>query len=149
MGSPIAAGSVVVTKGSLTVFELVARRPLLGVCESATPGAPGDPPTNVIVAWEDGTRVTYPVAEALASMVAPSVASLLGTVMQFGGPAVPLPVFGAGGRIRGPVVMHAEYFAADGDPLIGPGEENQVLTVKTELGYASYPRVGFVAVPNA
>lgn len=149
MGSPIAAGSVVAVKSNLSGFELSARRPLLGICESAVAGVPPAPPTNVVIAWEDGTRVTYPDAKGLISAAAPTDPSLLGTVVQFGGTLVPFPILGAGNRIRGPVVMHSEYFDANGDPFVGPGEQNQVLTVKTELGYVSFPRPGFNVVPNA
>lgn len=151
MGSPIAAGSVIVVQATLSGFELAQRRPLLGICESAVAGVPPAPPTNVVVAWEDGTRVTYPDAKALASVVNPGVASLLGSVVQLGGEGtlVPFPILGAGNRVRGPVVMHAEYFQANGDPVVGPGEQNQVLTVKTPLGFVSFPRPGFNVVPNA
>lgn len=146
MADPIAAGSVVVAAATLIGFELVTSRPLLGVCESATPpGAPGDPPTTVVVAWEDGTRVTYPIAAGLLSLGAPTSASLLGTVMQF---ALTNPPFlQAGTRLRGPVVLHANYFEPNGDPI--SGGENEVATVKTKFGYFGFPVTGLVAVPGA
>lgn len=144
MAAPIAAGTIVTTKSALSGFELENRRPIIGRCESAIAGAPGSPPTDVVVAWEDGTRETYAVAIGLASVGLPSSASLLGTVMQFL-PTTP-PLFEAGTRLRGPVVMHAEYFEANGDPLVG---SNEVATLKTRFGYASVPVVGLVPVPGA
>lgn len=145
MADPIAAGTVVIATASLSGFELINRRPLLGVCESATPpGGPGDPPTDVVVAWEDGTRETYAIARGLLSIAAPSAASLLGTVMQF---ALTTPPFlEAGTRLRGPVVLHANAFEANGDPLSGGGE---VVTIQTRFGYAGFPASGLVAVPGA
>jgi hypothetical protein len=137
-----------VAKASLGGFELEARRPLLGVCESAVAGIAPAPPTNVVVAWEDGTRVTYPVATGLASAVAPSSPSLLGAVVQFGLGVIPVPLFGAGNRVRGPVVMHAEFFEANGDPLGSP-TQNELVTFKTQLGYAGFIRAGLDVVPNA
>jgi len=56
------------------------------------------------------------------------------------------PILEAGTRLRGPVVVHAEYFEANGDPLSGG---NEVATLKTRFGYASFPVVGLVAVPGA
>lgn len=148
MGSPIAAGSVVMARSSFSSFELVARRPLLGRCESATPPVgPGDPPTDVVVAWEDGTRVEYPSAQGLVSSTPPTTPSLLGTVVQFGGTLLPIPILEAGTRLRGPVVMQSQLFEANGDPLTGP--DSEVVTMKTRFGYSSFLAAGFTAVPNA
>jgi len=145
MADPIEAGSVVIAKASLSGFELIGRRPLLGVCEDATPpGSPGDPPTNVVVAWEDGSRETYGAAGGLLSLGPPSSASLLGTVMQF--IATTPPILEAGTRLRGPVVLHAEAFQANGDPLSGG---NEVATLRTRFGYTSFAVTGLVAVPSA
>lgn len=148
MATPIAAGSVVTPRASLTAFELAYRRPLLGVCAHATaPGAPGDPPTNVVVAWEDGTFATYNDASGLIQQTAPSAPSLLGTVMQA---ASGLGVFiNSGTRTRGPVVAHAAYFEPNGDPLGGDPSQNEVATVKTPLGYMSFPVGALVSPPGA
>jgi hypothetical protein len=145
MATPIAAGTVVFTKASFGSIEPEASRPLLGICESAeAPVDPGDPPTNVVVAWEDGTRTEYVASIGLFQLQPASGPSLLGTVMQYDNPQTPLPNPGA--RLTGPVVMHGQIFDEAGDAINPPGDS---VVLKTPLGYLALPTQFFAALPSA
>jgi hypothetical protein len=112
-------------------------RPLLGICESATaPVGPGDPPTNVVVDWENGTRTTHVSGIGLVQLGAATQASLLGTVMQYVA-GLPNP----GSRLRGPCVLQGDVLSASGAALAG-----ELVVLKTPLGYLGFPSAYVVPV---
>lgn len=145
MAAPIAAGTVVFTKASYGSIEAEGPRPLLGICESATaPVNPGDPPTNVVVAWEDGTRTTYVAAIGLLQLQAMAGPSVLGTVMHYNNPAVPL--LNPGARLSGPVVLQGQVFEANG-AVFGVAGDSVVL--ETPLGAFTFSILALAAAPSA
>lgn len=137
----IAAGSVVSTAVLLLEGETLRPEILLGACESATgPVNPGDPPTNVVVAWQDGTRQTYAVAEGiLVQLVPPSAPSLLGSIMSIAAGVIP----NAGGRSVGPVILHVSVGDASG------GSFAELLVARTKLGILILPPAAVQILPNA
>lgn len=131
----IAAGSIVIPSGALGVFETAPRPPMCGVCASAVPPAgPGLAPTNVVVAWEDGTTVSYAEsANALTQLLPPTTPSLLGSRATYNAAAmtaIPAP----GSRAVGPVILHGGVTDAAGNSPV-----TEFVTVRTPLGFLGLP----------
>ena len=140
--TPIAAGSVVVAQSSFAPIEFEADRLKLGVCESAVPPvAPTDFPTNVVIAWEDGTRTVYATTDGrvLLQVAPPATSSLLSSYVAINSGLAPLNV---AGRYGGIVIGH---FSVADERGAGNGE---VVMVRTPVGVTVLPALAVIRDPN-
>jgi phage baseplate assembly protein gpV len=150
MASPIAAGSVVVPLAAIQASVEAHAVLKFGICESAVaPVNPGDPPTNVVVDWSDGTSVTYPVALGLLQVQGPTGDSILGSVVAYNQAVVMGGLPNPGSRVRGPVVFDGNVFQANGDPFLAFGPSNEWVVFLTKIGYVAIPRSVVSVLPAA
>jgi hypothetical protein len=138
----IAAGSVVIPGAEYAPLGEVLRPiPFLGVVESS---GGGSPPATVVVAWENGTRVSYAVtqpgsgAPTLLGLAPPTNASIQGSIVD-PVPGIPNP----GGKFRGVVVLHLSAVLPDGTA------SGDIVMVKTKIGFYVLPFIDVAVVPNA
>ena len=140
--TPIAAGSVVVAGSSFAPIEFEADRLKLGVCESAvSPVGPTDPPTDVVIAWEDGTRTVYATTygNVLLQVAPPATPSLLSSYVAVNPALAPLNV---AGRYGGIVIGH--FLVADQS-----GTNNgEFVMVRTPVGVTVLPALAVIRDPN-
>jgi hypothetical protein len=139
--TPIAAGSVVVAAASLIFVEFEAARLKLGVCESAVaPVGPGNSPTNVVIAWEDGTRTTYAAsADALLQVAPPATPSLLSSYAALNPAALSV---NQAGRYGGIVVAHFAFALPDGT------DQPEIVLLRTSAGLTALPTPAISLDPN-
>lgn len=125
----IAAGSNVMVVASIIPSLFRDAPPVWGVCESATDPGGVDPPTSVVVDFEDGTRVTYASSDGLSQALGPSEPSAVGKTASF---IAPFP--NPGSRTQGPVVAHFGFANAQ-----GTSSAADWLVVRTPIGYLTVP----------
>jgi hypothetical protein len=130
MASAIAAGSLVAPIITLATGFVQTPFYKVGVCESAVAGPP---PTNVVVAWEDGTRETFASAVGLIQLLPPVTPSLLGAYGTYADGTLPHP----GGRLAGPVVAHV--LAADASGV----EQSEIVVIPSPQGFLAIPVSAF------
>lgn len=120
------ASSVLGPTGSFVIHDT---QPEFGIVEST--GA-GSPPVNVVVVWQDGSRVQYAVSGSGATSVLFRLAGVAGGIPIIGNVAQPKSGTGIpnpGSRLQGPIIQH---FGLE-DPttaLVG-----EVVVVDTPLGF--------------
>lgn len=137
----LAAGSFVVPAADIAAAIIQTSLPLFGIVEST---AGGSPPTDVVVAWENGTRVSYAVSQTgggtplLAVVAASGVSpSLLGRVVD--PTALPNP----GLRLRGLVVAQFLAQNPDGTDIV------EVTLIQCSAGFYAIPTADVTPILSA